>query len=197
MRIGVFGGTFDPPHRGHLALAESALNDLHLDEILFVPAHRNPLKQHSTTTLPAQRLEMTRRLATVNPKFAVSDLELSKGGVSYAVDTLSDLTYVKPGEYWFLLGADAARSIADWKQPQRLVRLARLAVALRPPYSESQVLASIPPEFHSAIDFITMPPSTLSSSDIRSMVSLGRSITPLVTPEVERFIRENGLYKSE
>ena len=104
MRIGVLGGTFDPPHMGHIALAHSAIETLELDEVMMLPAFRNPLKKGHTT--PAkQRMEMVTLAIQDDPKLSLSDIEVSRGGASYAVDTLSELTYIKPSaQFWFILG---------------------------------------------------------------------------------------------
>jgi len=118
MRIGILGGTFDPPHIGHLELARAAIDALKLDEVLFLPAHRNPLKRAKSS--PAkQRLEMVQRMVADEPKMAVSDIETSRGGPSYMVETLMELQMVKPGDYWVLLGADAMKTFDEWKTRRR------------------------------------------------------------------------------
>src|SRR5438045_2029390 len=117
MRIGILGGTFDPPHLGHLALANAAREHLKLDEVIFMPASRNPIKK-GTQTPPKQRLEMVKRTVEGHPGLAYSDLEITRGGPSYAVDTLTELSFAKPAEYWFLVGADALKDLPTWKQPE-------------------------------------------------------------------------------
>ena len=196
MRIGVLGGTFDPPHVGHMALAEAALESLKLDEILFVPANRNPLKKGRRQASPRDRLEMVRRMIEGNPKLAVSDLEIARGGHSYAVDTLDELQYVRPAEYWFILGADALKDIGTWKQPERLLRLCRLGVAYRTPERWEEVQSRMTPDLREKLDPIEMPPVPTSSTDIRGKVAVGQSVSQMVSPSVLQYIREHHLYEN-
>jgi len=99
MRIGVLGGSFDPPHRGHLAMAKVALEQLELDEVVFVPANRNPLKDRPVSASGKQRLSMVAAMIADEPQMSVSDMELTRGGLSYAIDTIQELQMVRPGEY--------------------------------------------------------------------------------------------------
>lgn len=197
MRIGIFGGTFDPPHLGHLALAEAALTSLSLDEVIFLPANRNPLKERRDVTLGDRRLDMVRLLIRGRNGLAASDMEITRGGMSYTVDTLGELQMVQPAEYWFLLGADAVSGLSQWKNPIRLARLCRLGVALRPPYQAEDILARVPEEFKDRVDFIPMAPSETSSSDIRNRILESRPVTNLLTPEVLRYIQENRIYSGK
>src|SRR4051794_25149699 len=103
MKIGILGGTFDPPHTGHLSVARAALEQLELDEVLFLPASRNPLKSRKVVTPAKHRLGMVEALVRNEEKMAVSDMELTRGGISYTVDTLGELHMVQPAEYWFLM----------------------------------------------------------------------------------------------
>lgn len=194
MRIGVFGGTFDPPHAGHLGFARAALDQLELDEVLWMPANRNPSKPAGGQTPAKQRLAMVQLLTDRFDGMAVSDQEISRGGPSYAVDTMSELVHARPAEYWFLVGADAVRELSSWKQPKRLVQLCRLAVALRPPATAGDVLARVDSKFHQAIDFIAMPPSEASSSAIRQLVATGKPSHDL-DPMIARYIAEHRLYR--
>ena len=196
MRIGVLGGTFDPPHNGHLALARAALESLNLDEVIFLPANRNPLKKDAKQTPAKKRLEMVRLATKDEPRFAVSDIEIQRKGLSYAVDTLQQLHMVRPGEYWFILGADALRDFKKWKQPEKLLRLARLAVAVRPPETFQDALSRIPEEFRSKIDEIAMPPIEISSTEIRERIEHARPLSQWIHPDVHQYIADNRLYRS-
>lgn len=196
MRIGIFGGTFDPPHIGHLALARAALEQLELDEVLFLPANRNPLKSKKTATNGKHRLGMVEALVRNEPQMAVSDMELTRGGTSYTVDTLGELQVVQPADYWFIMGADSLKGLADWKNPHRLLRLARLAVALRPPIMDSDALARVPEEFRSRIDVLTMPPMDVSSTDLRERLARNQSVNPSIPPDVLKYISTNQLYRN-
>jgi nicotinate-nucleotide adenylyltransferase len=195
MKIGIFGGTFDPPHSGHLTLARSALEQLQLDEVLFLPANKNPLKSRAGITPGKHRLAMVQRLIQKEEGFSLSDMELTRGGVSYTVDTLGELQMVRPAEYWFLMGADALRGLPDWKNPQRLMRLCRLGVAVRPPMTEHDVMARVPAEFKGKVDVVKMSPMDVSSTDIRNRLARNQPVTGLVSPEVLQYIREQKLYK--
>lgn len=195
MRIGVLGGSFDPPHTGHLALAKAAREHLQLDEVLFLPANQNPLKTRRSYANAKQRLAMVQRLVQGQPGLAVSDMEITRGGVSYTVDTIGELLMVQPADYWFLMGADALKALPQWKSPARLLRLCRLGVAVRPPVTESDVLARVPPDFRAKVDVVKMTPLDVSSTEIRARLAKGQNVSPWLAPEVLRYIGENGLYK--
>jgi nicotinate-nucleotide adenylyltransferase len=195
MRIGIIGGTFDPPHIGHLTLAKSAIETLGLDEVLFLPANRNPFKNETGASQPKHRLAMVQKLIENEPNMAVSDMELTRGGTSYTVDTLGELQMVRPAEYWFVLGVDAAKALNDWKSPQRLLKLCRLAVAVRPPDSEEGVMTKIPEQFRDKVDLVKMQPLDVSSTDLRERIARGINVTPWMAPAVIKYIQENKLYR--
>ncbi len=195
MRIGILGGTFDPPHLGHIAVAEKALEQLELDEIIFVPASRNPLKTQKQAH-PKDRLEMTRLAIKDNPKFAVSDIELQRGGNSFTYDTLFELQFIKPGEYWLIVGTDALRTMDRWKNPDKLIRMARLAVAIRPPDDKKEFLGLIPADYMAAIDWLDMPADPTSSTEIRNEIFCHRSAQKWLDPNVLEYIRKKELYRS-
>lgn len=192
----MLGGTFDPPHSGHLALAEAARARLELDEVLFIPAYRNPDKTPSTATTPKQRLAMVQLATAGNPLYSVSDIEIARRGNSYAVDTLAQLTQARPGDYWFILGADALRGLPNWKQPDKLIRLCRLGVAIRPPDKPVHLLSRLTPEIVERVDVIEMAPVEISSTEIRNMISRGLGVSQWLAPAVLEYIRENHLYGS-
>jgi nicotinate-nucleotide adenylyltransferase len=196
MRIGILGGTFDPPHLGHLTLATSAIEQLELDEVMFMPANRNPLKTRKVVTKSEDRIGMLEALVrgSGNPKLSLSDLEITRGGPSYAVDTLTELHMARPADYWFLMGSDSMKTLGDWKQPQRLIKLCRLGLVLRAPATEDQVLARIPPEFAAAIDFVKMPAVDISSTDLRDRYQQRKPLNPFIPPEVIKYIHSHRLY---
>jgi len=194
MKIGVLGGTFDPPHLGHLALAEAAIAQLDLDEVVFVPANRNPIKAIKTVTSPKHRVAMVELLVRDHPQLAYSDMEITRGGPSFTVDTLTELQMVTPAEYWFIMGADALRNISEWKSPNRLIRLCRIAAAIRPPHTVQDVLVRLPEEFKSSIDPIQMTGVELSSTEIRDKIAGRLNVTPWLSPEVLQYIQANKLY---
>lgn len=195
MKIGILGGTFDPPHAGHLALAHAALDQLGLEEIIFLPANRNPLKTNKAFASGKHRVGMVEALIRQDSRLAVSDMEITRGGTSYSVDTLGELHMVRPAEYWFLMGADALKGLGDWKNPQRLMRLCRLGVAIRPPMSEGDVIARIPEEYKDKVDLIRMSPMDVSSTDLRDRLKRNRSVSPSVPSDVLKYIHTHQLYK--
>ncbi len=195
MRIGIFGGTFDPPHLGHLTLARAALQQLELDELLFLPANRNPLKSAQSQTSAKHRLAMVNVLLKNEPKMGYSDMEITRGGSSYTVDTLGELQMVRPAEYWFLMGADSLRGLANWKNPIRLLKLCRLGVAIRPPLIVADVLVKLPEDFKGNVDVIQMPAQDISSSELRTRLHNGQNVSPWISPEVLQYIHANKLYR--
>lgn len=195
MKIGILGGTFDPPHNGHLAVARAALEQLELDEVLFLPASRNPLKSRKVVTPGKHRLGMLEALVRNEEKMAVSDMELTRGGVSYTVDTLGELQMVQPAEYWFLMGADSLRGLADWKNPQRLLKLCRLGVAVRPPAAVEDVLTRIPDDFRSKVDIVKMSPVDVSSTDLRAKLQRRQNVSPWIPADVLKYISTYQLYR--
>jgi len=194
LKIGVLGGTFDPPHAGHLALARAAIAQLELDEVIFMPVSRNPLK-HKPVTSTKMRLAMTEALVADEPKTAVSNLEIVRGGQSYAVDTLAELQAAQPADYWFIIGADALKDLKLWKNPDRLLNLCRLAVAVRPPLTEEQVRSRIPEEYRGKIDLISMTPMDVASFDIRDRLHRGKPLGEMVPKGVLDYIDQNKLYR--
>ncbi|HLO98259.1 MAG TPA: nicotinate-nucleotide adenylyltransferase [Fimbriimonas sp.] len=194
MRIGILGGTFDPPHFGHLKLAQAAIEALHLDEVILLPASRNPFKQHTRAVPSEHRVAMCQLLQKYEPKIAVSDMELTRGGVSYTVDTLGELQMVHPGNYWFIMGADSLKGFKDWRNPERILRLCRLAVAVRPPHDLEDVKLMVHEDYLPKIDFIPIEPTEESSTEIREKLSRRHKITGLTPPEVVDYIRRHNLY---
>ena len=195
MRIGIFGGTFDPPHNGHLALARACMAELALDELLFVPAAKNPLKKFGPRASAEDRLAMLGLLVAGEDNMGVLDLEIQKGGTSYAIDTVTDLQMVQPADYWFLMGADALKGLADWKNPKGLLRLCRLGVVLRPAQADAEVIARFGEPFRDRVDLVRMPPVDVSSTDVRNRLDRGQTIAPYVPDAISAYIEEKGLYK--
>ena len=192
-RLGLFGGTFDPPHVGHLALAEWARDRLRLDLVLFVPAGRPPHKRRSVLSPAADRLAMTRLAVRGHPAFRVSTIETRRQGPSFTVDTLGWARARFPGAQVFLLvGADSLADLPHWHEPERIVRLARLAVAARPG-RRHRVRA----RFGARVVELDNPGLEVSSSAIRARARAGHSIRYLVPESVERYIRRHGLYRSK
>ena len=204
MRRGYFGGTFDPPHVGHLMVASDAYDALQLDRLTFVPNARQPLKADTPTADPALRLEMLRRAVHGDPRFDVDPIEVDRGGASYSVETLEQLAAQHPDDTRvFLVGADVARSFAQWRAPARIMALAQVAVLRRAVEDGEADDASILAPFQSfaATDapapvIVRTRRVDVSSTEVRDRVRRGRPLTGFVPDAVARFIAEHGLYQS-
>ena len=200
MRLGVFGGSFDPVHRGHLQLAETALQQARLDRVVLIPAAKQPLKPSGPHASDADRLAMLRLAIDAQPQLAVEPLELERGGVSYTYETLQSLAERHPGaELWLLIGADAVAELPQWREPARILALATPLIAARPghPWPDLSPLASlVGPERLEAIASARqrMPPCDVSSSDIRRRIAAGQPWRALTDPAVADYIEVRGLY---
>lgn len=191
-RLGLFGGTFDPPHLGHLALAEWARERLRLDRVVFVPAGDPPHKRGRIVTRAATRLAMTELAIAGRECFALSRIEIDREGPSYTVDTLRALRAAHPGSrWWLLIGEDSLAELSTWKEPEAIVRLATPAVAVRP---GSRVRRS-PRAFGRPVVWLDNPPIDVSSSGVRARARRGASIRFLVPDAVERFVVASRLYR--
>lgn len=189
-KIGVFGGTFDPPHVGHLIAAADAHRALGLDRLLFVPSAVPPHKQRTVRASAAVRLEMVRAAIDGDPRFAADDLELRRSGPSYSVDTLAELKDREPGcELYFLIGADNLREIAGWHRPDEIVRLARLVVLSREGDAGAERDAPYP-ALRVAVTRVDV-----SATDIRRRAARGESIRYLVPERVRAIVEREGLYR--
>jgi nicotinate-nucleotide adenylyltransferase len=194
--IGILGGTFNPPHRGHLALARHAKAELGLDRVLLMPAHSAPHKGDEEDPGPQRRLEMCRLAVGGAPGLEACGLEIERGGPSYTVDTLRAIHASKPeAELTFIVGADMARTLPAWREPQALVELADLAVAEREDAGREDVLRALAP-LSAGVAFLKMPLLEISSSMVRRRVQESESIDELVEPAVAEYIAERGLYRA-
>ena len=200
MRIGVLGGSFDPPHLGHLWIAEAARETLGLDEVRWIPAAVSPLKPNGPIATESQRLQMLRLAVAGCEGSEVDDRELRRGNVSYTVDTLRELREEFPGSELFLvMGSDALASIPEWKDPQQLLDLATLAVVQRGNEKPLDLTILEGLTESSRIDQIQkagimMPLIELSSSEMRERIAGNRSIRFRTTRSVEAYIRAEKLY---
>jgi nicotinate-nucleotide adenylyltransferase len=195
MKLGVMGGTFDPIHLGHVAMAEAAADCAGLDRVLLVPASVPP--HRAAATAPARdRLAMVRLAAAGHPRLEVSDIEVRRSGPSYTLDTLRALARERPrAELHLLLGWDAARDIRAWYAPDEVLRLARPVVVSRPGYpvpSERDLAsAGIEPTWAILCD---VPTPDVESTDVRRLLVDGGSLAGLVDPAVEAYLRDHRLY---
>lgn len=206
MRIGVFGGSFNPIHLGHLIAAECCREQRGLDRVLFVPAAIPPHKQADALAAPQQRLEMVGLAIGGHDAFAVSTLEIERGGVSYTVDTLAALAAAHPGaELHLILGPDSVRQLSTWREPARIATLARIAAVEREGIDDiagAVEAAGLPAllgvDVAAAVvaSRVRMPAIGIRGSDLRAAVAAGRSIRFRTPRAVERFIETHGLYRS-
>jgi nicotinate-nucleotide adenylyltransferase len=199
VRVGILGGTFNPPHIGHLVCAQEAQRELELDQVLFVVANIPPHKRVEHEPGAHHRLELCRRAVGDDARFAVSEVELEREGPSYTVDTLQILSKQAPNTDLFLIvGGDIAAGLHGWREPERVLELATLAVAKRRGTARAKV--------NQALDslrggerarFFAMPRIGVSSTMIRRRVRAGQPIRYLVPDPVAKYIEENHLYAKE
>lgn len=198
VRVGVLGGTFNPPHLGHLVCASEAAAQLGLDRVLLTPVFIPPHKQASADPGPAERLELCLLAAAGDERLEVCELEIAREGQSYTVDTLRELRARAPqDELTFILGADVALGLADWREPEAVLSLATLAVAERDGTARDDVVARLGQALPgaAALHFFEMPRIDVSSSEIRRRVAAGRPIRYLVPDAVAERIRRAALYR--
>lgn len=199
MRLGIFGGTFDPVHWGHLVMAEQCREQCELDQVWFLPAGLPPHKTGQTISSGKQRAEMLELALAGQPDFLVSRLEFSREGKSYTVDTLRELHAERPGdELFFLIGGDSLDDLPSWREPERIVELATVVAVNRgdrPLPLKHELAAHLGAAIANRVEPVTMPGIDLSSTDIRGRVRDGKSIRFMVPRAVEAYIAEHKLYR--
>ena len=213
MKIGLFGGTFDPIHWGHLRSAEEVSETFALDRVYFIPAAVPPHKRGHTTTPALDRLQMVRLAVAKNPKFSVSTVEISRPGVSYSIDTIREFAgsmHARDSLY-FIIGLDAFREIGTWKDFAAIFPLCNFIVTSRPGSKEKDPLKgtgvavkklfcydfkgkNYRHECGTRVYFDELTDIAISASEIRALVQAGKSIRYLVPPTVEKYIHRRGLY---
>lgn len=192
MQIGILGGTFNPVHSGHLAIAQNVLEEFCLDKVVFVPSCSPPHKKSPDIAPAGERFKMC-TLAIQNQKaFTVSSLELERGGRSYSIETIKEFhnLYGRESKLYFIIGLDAALDIATWKKSEELLRSCEFIVVPRPGFDA----AGISKKFSEKIKLARTPGPDISSADIRGRLKKGGSINNLVPPEIEAYIRQKKLY---
>lgn len=219
MRLGLFGGTFNPIHHGHLAIARQTREALALDRILFIPTGDPPHKTHEDLAPANNRYEMVCLAIEAEPAFALSDLETCRAGKSYSVDTvkLIQQEYGPETQITFLIGLDAFLDFATWREPETLIRLCSFVVISRPglsfqslstmpllPSISRQSLADLDtgktprldiPLGSSTVTCLALPPSRISASDIRKRIKEGLPVANLLPPLVKSYILQHHLYE--
>jgi len=201
-RTGILGGTFDPVHLGHLAVAEEAREALGLETVLFIPAGQPPHKRDVLISEARHRMAMVERAIAGNEAFRLSRIEVDRAGPSWTVVTLAALREEagaadRPFEPWLMLSVEAVLGLESWREPERLLGLCRLVVAPRvgtPEDGRAWLQARFPEAAERAV-FLERPRLRISGTEIRARVAAGRSIRYLVPPPVEAYIREHALYR--
>ncbi len=200
MKTGVFGGTFDPVHNGHLAIAEEVRQQLSLDEVWFVPTGQPWLKAGRMITPWKQRVKMVELAITGKPYFKLSTIEVSRPGPSYTIDTIVELKKDMPeAELYFIAGWDSLNSLPLWKEAPRLVTLCRLVAVPRPgiPKPDLSRLEESIPGISKNVIMLQKPNIDISATDIRERVSRGLPIGTLVPEKVAAYIKKSKLYLNE
>ena len=197
MKIGILGGTFNPPHLGHLAIAQEAHAQLGLDKVVLMPVFLPPHKELSDDPGAEARYELCRLAVAKDERFAVSRIELDRGGPSYTVDTLRQIHAGSPGDdLTFIVGGDVAQGLPSWREPEALLDLATIAVAEREGIRRHDIAERVSalPGAHRLV-FFDFPRMDISSSSIRRRVREGRPIRYLVPDDVARLIGARGYYR--
>ena len=191
MRICLFGGTFDPPHIGHLLIAQTVFEEENFDKILFIPAFNPPHKKYITPI--KNRLEMLKIAIEGNPNFEISDIEIKRAGVSYSIDTIQTIKKQlnnKRDKLFYLIGSDSLLELQNWKNPTKLLKECQVVVAIRPGFRPSD----IPSWILHKIRFANLPRFQISSSNIRYRWVRNKTIRYMVTQPVWEYIENHKLY---
>ena len=188
MRIGIFGGTFNCIHFGHLVLAEQAFEKLKLDKVIFIPSYLPPHKKSRNMASAAERFAMVKLAIQENKRFSVSDIEIQRKGRSYSIDTIRKLHEMYPkARFYFISGSDVSDQIGKWKSIDEILRLATFVLAKRPGYHLKKYTKNIV--------VISITELDISSSMIRRKIRTGQSVRYLMPGRVYNYIKEKGLYK--
>lgn len=191
MRICIFGGSFDPPHIGHLLVAQTVCEAEKFDKILFIPANRPPHKNNISGV--NDRLAMLNLAVEGNPNFEISDIEIQRGGISYTIDTLKAIRpniIKEEDELFYLIGSDSLLEFSQWKNPREILQNCNVVVAIRPGFRPSDIPAWILHQIH----FANIPRFEISSSNIRKRWTKNKTIRYLVTLPVWEYINHHKLY---
>jgi len=197
MKLGLFGGTFDPPHLGHLILAEESRTRLNLDKVLWIVSGQSPLKLDRPLSPVEARIEMVQAAIVGNPPFFLSRVDVDRPPPHYAIDTLKILAKEFPrDEFYFIMGEDSLRDLPKWREPQEIIKRATLAVLKRPGnHFDMDDLESKVAGVSSRVVWVNAPQLEIASSDIQKRIREGKSVRYMVTDEVRRVIEERRLYR--
>lgn len=196
--VGIMGGTFDPPHLGHLLAAEYTAAELELDKVIFIPTGLKAYKSTENAASAADRYSMTKAATASNDKFDVSDIEIKNTEINYTGDTLEKLHGIYPEtHFYFIVGADSLDYMDKWHEPEKIFRLCTVAAVGRPGFDTKRISdksEELRRLFGADIRYISMPQVEISSTEIKNRVKTGQSIGYMVPDCVEEYIREKGLY---
>jgi nicotinate-nucleotide adenylyltransferase len=201
MRMGVFGGTFDPVHVGHLTMAEQCREQARLDQVRFIPAARPPHKLDQTVSSFADRIEMLRLAVAGHPSFVIDDLEAERPGPSFTVDTLEALAARYAGtEFALIVGGDCLGDLPGWREPGRILELAELLIVRRPGFAgvapaQLRLNLGLPGDAHMVCREIDSPLVDISSHELRRRIAAGRSVRYWTPRAVECYIETHKLYR--
>ena len=197
-KYAIYGGSFDPIHSGHVAVADHAVKECGIDKLIFMPAHISPFKQDRKVTDGKDRCGMIEAVLKYNKAFCLSRYEISKEGPSYTIETLRHWQSILNGPLYFVLGFDSVVELDTWRMGTEIIRTYPLITARRPDTDNEDGMKKIE-EFRTMygaqIIIMDMPPVDASSTEIRSLAASGRPITGLVPPEVEEYIIQHNLYR--
>lgn len=194
--IGIMGGTFDPIHNGHIAIAQRVQERYHLDEVVFVPSGNPPHKKERHITAASHRLAMVEAAIKGIPGFSFSTMEIQRKGYSYALDTINEFyaLYGSDIDLYFITGADAIAEIATWHRADELMEKCSFIAAARPGYQIDNVYRPVAEKFKHRIFLFRETASMESSSEIRQRIAMGEEVSTMLPPAVEDYIREHRLY---
>ena len=193
MKTCIFGGTFDPPHIGHLLIAQTVFESENFERLIFVPANISPAKKNGDSSPPEERSKMLEMSLTNNPNFEISDLEIKREGISYTIDTIkevADKLKLDKKDLFFLMGSDTLKSFHNWKNPEKNIKICNIIVAIRPGFTPSD----IPQWVLDNVRFANIPRFEVSSTNIRRRWREGKTIRYMVPKEVWEYINEKELY---
>lgn len=198
-KLGIMGGTFDPIHNGHMKTAEFVFRQLELEKIIFIPANIAPHKIGMEFAPAADRLAMTTLAVEGNQHFSVSDMELTRNGISYTYDTVKALKeyYGEDYELFFIIGADSVVGLDTWIKVREIMQLCKFVAATRPGFAPTvdKVIEYFGDLGRTRIQWLNTPEMDISSTNIRQRIRLGQSISGLVPKRVEQYIYQKGLYR--
>ncbi|MDO5311675.1 MAG: nicotinate-nucleotide adenylyltransferase [Clostridia bacterium] len=197
-KVGIMGGTFDPPHLGHLLSAEYTAAELKLERVIFIPTGLKAYKSADNAASAADRYAMTAAATAANERFDVSDIEIKNTDINYTGDTLEKLHGIYPGaHFYFIVGADSLDYMDEWHEPEKLFRLCTVAAVGRPGFDTTRIFdkaESLKRRFGADIRYVDMPQIDISSTEIKNRIRAGKSIRYMVPGCVEEYIKRNQLY---